>query len=107
MPRRPIRRALARLARSLPGEWGRRARPAPLIRCPACGSDRTCIVDSEEEDETHWWIRLRCAECEVWRDVIATDEEANALDRALMATELDVLVAAFEHDLIDASSFAA
>jgi hypothetical protein len=42
----------------------------------------------------------------VWRDVIATDEEANELDRALMAAEVDVLIAALEHDVIDASSFA-
>ena len=106
MSRHPLRRLLARLARSLPGEWGRRARPAPLIVCPACGSDRACLVDSAEEDETHWWIRLRCAECEVWRDVVATDAEANELDHALMAAEADVLVAALELDLIDASSFA-
>jgi hypothetical protein len=106
MSRRPIRSALARLLRSIPGEWGRRPGPAPLVACPACGSDRACLVDSSEEDETHWWIRLRCAECEVWRDVIATDEEANELDRALMAAEVDVLIAALEHDVIDASSFA-
>ena len=106
MPRHPLRRVLAHLARSLPGEWGRRRRPAPLIECPACGSDRACIVESAEEDETHWWIRLRCAECEVWRDVIATDEEANELDHALMAAEADVLIAALEHDVVDASSFA-
>jgi hypothetical protein len=106
MSRRPIRSALARLLWSIPGEWGRRPGPAPLVECPACGSDRACLVDSSEEDETHWWIRLRCAECEVWRDVIATDEEANELDRALMAAEVDVLIAALEHDVIDASSFA-
>jgi hypothetical protein len=106
MSRWPIRSALARLLRSIPGEWGRRPGPAPLVECPACGSDRACLVDSSEEDETHWWIRLRCAECEVWRDVIATDEEANELDRALMAAEVDVLIAALEHDVIDASSFA-
>jgi hypothetical protein len=106
MPRRPLHRVLSRLVRSLPGEWGRRRRPAPLIDCPARGSARACIVDSEEEDETHGWIRLRCAECEMWRDVVATDEEANELDHALMAAEVDVLVAALEHDVIDASSFA-
>jgi hypothetical protein len=106
MSLRPIRSALARLLRSIPGEWGRRPGRAPLVECPACGSDRACLVDSSEEDETHWWIRLRCAECEVWRDVIATDEEANELDRALMAAEVDVLIAALEHDVIDASSFA-
>jgi hypothetical protein len=102
----PLRRVLARLARSLPGEWGRQAGPTPLIACPACGSDRACLVDSAEEDETHWWIRLRCAECEVWRDVVATDAEASELDHALMAAEVDVLIAALEHDVIDASSFA-
>jgi hypothetical protein len=106
MPHRRLRRALARLRRSLPGEWGLPPGAAPLIECPACGSDRACLADSAEEDETHWWIRLRCAECEVWRDVVATDAEAKALDHALMAAEVDVLVAALEHDVIDASSFA-
>jgi len=125
MPRRPIRRILAALGRALPGEWGRRPRPRPLVHCPACGADRTSIVDWEETDETHWWIRMRCGECEVWRDVVATDGEAAELDRALnahaavlrralaaldlerMAAEVDVLVAALERDLIDPSSVAA
>jgi hypothetical protein len=106
MSRHPLRQLHARIVRSLPGEWGRRPRPVPLIVCPACRSDRACLVESAEEDDTHWWIRLRCVECEVWRDVVATDEEANELDHALMAAEVDVLVAALEHDVIDASSFA-
>ena len=106
MPLRALRRVFAHLARSLPGEWGRSPRAAPRIACPVCGSDRACLVDSAEEDDTHWWIRLRCAECEVWRDVIATDDEANELDHALMAAEVDVLIAALEHDVVDASSFA-
>jgi hypothetical protein len=125
MPRTPIRRALAALRRRLPGEWGLPPGPLPLVRCPACEADRVCVVDWDETDDTHWWIRLRCGECELWRDVVATDDEAAELDRALnaqaavirravaaldlerMAAEVDVLVAALKRDLIDPSSFAA
>jgi hypothetical protein len=83
-----------------------------------------CVIDFEEDDDRHWWIRLRCGDCDVWRDVIASDAEAAELDRALidhatamrsllaaldrerMAAEIEVLVAALERDLIDPSSFA-
>jgi hypothetical protein len=124
MPRRTIRRTLAALARRVPGEWGLRRGPEPLVRCPACGTDRVCLVEWEESDDTHWWIRLRCGECAIWRDVVASDAEATQLDQALtrhaasirralvsldlerMAAEVDVLVAALERDLIDPSSFA-
>jgi hypothetical protein len=124
MRHRPIRNALARVLRAVPGEWGRRPRPTPLIECLACGSDRVCVIDFEEDDDCHWWIRLRCGECEIWRDVIVSDAEAAELDRALvahatamrsllaaldrerMAAEIEVLVAALERDLIDPSSFA-
>lgn len=120
-----FRRLLAALTRRLPGEWGVHGRPAPpLVRCPACGSDHMCVMDTEETDETHWWIRLRCGACEVWRDVVATDEEAAdldrdltaqttaieralaALDRERMSVEVDLLIAALQRDLIDPSSFA-
>src|SRR3954470_6542110 len=85
MSRKPIRRAVAALARRMPGEWGLRRKPEPLVRCPACGTDRMCLVEWEESDDTHWWIRLRCGECAIWRDVVASDAEATELDQALIA----------------------
>ena len=96
---------------------------AALVECAACGKTYACPVDWEPQDETHWWIRLRCGACETWRDVVVEDEAAAAFDRALgaqtaqiqravatldrerMISELESFVAALNHDLIDASSF--
>jgi hypothetical protein len=96
-----------------------------LIECLNCHTDYVCAVDWEEVDDAHWWIRLRCGACGVWRDVEATDEEAATLDRALsrhtatieralerldrerMIVDVDVLVMALDRDLIDPSSFSA
>jgi hypothetical protein len=99
------------------------APPAGLIECLVCHTDHVCPVEWEEVDDTHWWMRLRCGACGVWREVVATDEEAARLDSALsqhmasieralvrldlerMAADVDVLVLALDQDLIDPSSF--
>jgi hypothetical protein len=81
--------------------------PAGLIECCWCRADHVCAVDWEETDDTHWWIRLRCGSCGVWRDVVATDDEAATLDRALswqMAT-IERALARFEQEPLDPSSF--
>jgi hypothetical protein len=98
---------------------------AGLIECLNCRTDHVCPVDWDEVGDAHWWIRLRCGACGVWREVVTTDEEAAALDRALsrqtatiaraleqldrerMVAEVDVFVMALRRDLIDASSFCA
>ena len=67
---------------------------------------------------------MRCGECGTWRGVRVTNDEAKAfdvtldrhteeirraldqIDRERMETELDALVGALEHDLIDAADFA-
>lgn len=67
---------------------------------------------------------LRCAQCETYRDVIVGNAVAAAFerdlqrgtaeiaatldraDRARIIAELPVLIAALEHDLIDAADFA-
>jgi hypothetical protein len=54
-----------------------------LIHCPRCGTDTCNPVRWYEHDAAHWWIRLRCGECAAVRDVIATDDEAERLDRDL------------------------
>jgi hypothetical protein len=96
---------------------------AGLIECPSCRTDYVCPVEWEEVDETHWWMRLRCGGCGVWREVVANDEEAAGFDAALarqtasieralaqldlerMAADVDLLVTALDRDLIDPSSF--
>jgi hypothetical protein len=125
VPHKLLSRALAALARlTAPAPRGPYA-PAPLAECAHCGAECMCPISWEETDETHWWIRLRCGECQVWRDVVVGDDEAAALERTLgthtalieravarldlerMATDLGVLITALERDLIDPSSFAA
>jgi len=100
------------------------ADPGGLHRCPACGEAFVCPVAWETDGEEHWWIQLRCAACDTWRDVRATNAEAKQfdlvldrqcgeihrevlrIDREHMRAELATLIAALEHDLIDAADFA-
>jgi hypothetical protein len=56
-----------------------------LIDCPACTSDVVNPVLWHESDDTHWWIRMRCGNCGWVDEVIASDEEAQRLDRDLQA----------------------
>jgi hypothetical protein len=81
-------------------------------------------VHWEEADETHIRVRLRCGECETWREGTFTDEvldafdqkldeaarqiaeEADRLHRAWRSTEPDAFAAALARDLIDAGDFA-
>jgi hypothetical protein len=95
----------------------------PLIQCARCSADCVSPVDWEEVGETHWWIRARCGACEVWRDVVVSDEEAESYDQALkrhaavieravdrldherMRAEVEAFVGAVDHGLIDASWF--
>jgi hypothetical protein len=101
--------------------------PAPQCRwlrvCPACQSRFVVPVDWEDPDERHWWIRLRCGECGHVREVTVADDVAQALDRELhadtaaleqmaaalereaMERELETLVGALRHDLVDPSDF--
>lgn len=112
------KRRLAAAARKLAGG------SAGLHQCIVCGS--TCVrpVDWETAGPGHWSITLHCANCDVWREVRATNEQASAfdvelerqigeirralerIDRERMQAEADVFVAALERDLIDAGDFA-
>jgi hypothetical protein len=80
-------------------------------------------VDWHEHDEQHWWIRLRCGECGVLRDVVVSDAEAqryNAqldygvgiiagafarLERERMIAFADAFAHALQLDLLDAADF--
>jgi ribosomal protein S27AE len=96
---------------------------ARLVVCGRCGRDFVNPVSWHELDETRWWIRLRCGECGVVREVEVTNEEARRfesqldrgvrqiaasaarLDRARMIADADTLTAALARDLIDPSDF--
>ena len=96
-----------------------------LIICRRCGSDFVNPVSWHEQGETTWWIRLRCGECELVREVEVSDSEANRydaeldrgvariastlarLDRARMAAEADAFKVALDRDLIGPGDFRA
>ena len=74
-------------------------------------------MDWEENDETRWWVRLRCGACGETHETVITDDQAKHLERDLapglrkiaetvekldrerMLWEVDVFVAALERDL--------
>jgi hypothetical protein len=57
--------------------------PARLVDCGRCGSEFVNPVAWHEQDEAHWWIRLRCGQCGDVREVDVSDEEAARFDREL------------------------
>ena len=95
-----------------------------LHKCRECGLDHVCPVEWKATDEAHWWMLLRCGDCGVWQEVMATNAEAAELDQVLdrhvalieralarldaerMAREIEAFVGALSHDLIDAADFA-
>ena len=96
-----------------------------LHQCRLCHDDYVVPVWWEAVDDERWRMLLRCAQCETYRDVVVGNDVAKAyerdlacgtaeiaasldrIERARMLGELDVFVAALEHDLIDAADFAA
>ena len=101
--------------------------PAPgsgLHQCLVCHDDYVVPVWWEEVGDERWHMLLRCAQCDTYRDVVVTNDvarvferdlqrgmdqiaaSADRTDRARMVAEVDVLIAALEHDLIDAGDFA-
>jgi hypothetical protein len=104
-----------------------RRTPSPgsgLHLCRVCHDDYVVPVWWDEVDDERWHMLLRCAQCETYRDVVVAEDVAKAYerdlqrgmaeisaaldrsDRARMAAELQVFVAALERDLIDAADFA-
>ena len=100
------------------------ARRSPVLTCPVCGSDKACPVEWAEAGEHHWWLLIRCGECEAWISATIGNELAAVLDLELdrqqeeiaealaaleaesMAADADLLAAALELDLVDADDFA-
>jgi len=101
-----------------------RARRRPLLMCPVCGSDKACPMDWAEAGEHHWWLLIRCPDCDAWVQATIGNELAAVLDveldrqqaqiaRALsalgaerMAADAEMLATALELDLVDADDFA-
>ena len=99
-------------------------RKRPLLMCPECGSDKACPIDWAEAGEHHWWLLIRCGECEAWiqatignalaaalavelvRQLAQICEALAALEAERMADDADLLAAALELDLVDADDFA-
>jgi hypothetical protein len=95
-----------------------------LALCERCGDETVVPVCWEPDGRSCWWIRLRCGSCSSFRDVVATDEHALALDarihgraqpiadaiarldRERMTRLADALTLALEYDLVDAQDFA-
>ena len=112
-----VRRFLRRLASPV---YPRHAR---LVVCERCYSDFVNPVSWQVQGETHSWIRLRCGECGLVREVEVTNEDAKRLegeldrgvreiaanvarlDREHMLADSDTLTAALDRDLIDPTDF--
>jgi hypothetical protein len=104
-----------------------RRTPSPgsgLHLCRVCHDDYVVPVWWEELDAERWHMLLRCAQCETYREIVVGNDVAKAYDRDLqrgmdviaaalektdrarMAEEALVFIAALERDLIDAADFA-
>jgi hypothetical protein len=106
--------------------FNRRRQPPPgsgLHQCPLCHDDSVVPVFAEALDLGRWDMRLRCGQCETFRDIVVSDDVAKRYDvdlsrgmaeiaaalkrqdRDRMAAEALVFIAALEHGLIDAADF--
>jgi hypothetical protein len=104
----------------------KRRQPPPgsgLHQCPLCHDDSVVPVITEPLEEGRWDLRLRCGQCETFRDVIVSDDVAKRYDLDLargmgviaaalrredhdrMVAETQVFIVALERDLIDAGDF--
>ena len=95
-----------------------------LEACAMCATDFVNPVDWEPVGDTHWWMLLRCGACDTWREVTVTNEVAarfdleldrrmdvvaralERLDRSRMVVEVETMIQALRHGLVDATDFA-
>ena len=89
-----------------------------------CAEDFVNPVDWEPVGDTHWWMLLRCGACDTWREVTVTNEIAarfdleldrrmdivaralERLDRTRMVTEVETMIQALRHGLVEPADFA-
>jgi hypothetical protein len=95
-----------------------------LELCGMCGRDFVNPVDWEPVGSEHWWLLLRCGECETRREVTVTNAVARRydaeldrraellaaslarLDRERMIGQVEAMAIALRLSLIDAADFA-
>jgi hypothetical protein len=124
-------RATMRRRPRTPRRQNLRPTPAPapeqapaLEICAACGADFVNPVEWSAVEDHSWWMLLRCAECEVMREVVVPNAEAQRFDEALdrradpiasalhridvdrMKAWVESVTVALQRDLIDAADFA-
>jgi len=96
---------------------------AHLVTCAMCAADFVNPVDWEPVGETQWWMLLRCGACDTWREVTVTNDIAarfdleldqrldvvaralERLDRSRMAAEVETMILALRHGLVDPADF--
>jgi flavoprotein len=95
-----------------------------LETCAMCAADFVNPVDWEPVGDTHWWMLLRCGACDTWREVTVTNEVAarfdleldrrmdivaralERLDRTRMVAEVETMIQALRHGLVEPTDFA-
>src|SRR4051812_39692380 len=94
-----------------------------LHHCAACGKDFVNPIDWEPVTPEAWWMLLRCGECHAFREVTVTNAVAerfdveldrradilqrtlNKLDSERMRAQVETMIGALRHELIDAADF--
>jgi hypothetical protein len=95
-----------------------------LESCAMCAEDFVNPVDWEPVGDTHWWMLLRCGACDTWREVTVSNEVAarfdleldrrmdivaralERLDRSRMVSEVETMIQALRHGLVEPADFA-
>ena len=90
MPIRSLTNAVVCLVGRLRGVAWPLAQSAPsrppsnaIFTCPCCDGELMCPRDWDTVDDEHWCVRLRCADCEVWAELVITNAQASFLDCAI------------------------
>jgi hypothetical protein len=129
--RGPLRRALGAAIARIRGPYvpwphaaGRQKSKPAVLDCPLCHSGLTCPMEWGIADEASWWILVRCGDCEVWNEVVISNDQAAMLDWKLdrqmaamrqaadrldterMAAETQAFIRALQADAIVAADFA-
>jgi hypothetical protein len=91
--------------------------------CRMCGEGFVYPVTWAESGAHNWWLLLRCGGCDVWREIVASNEAVAAFDRVLdqgiraieaaaerldrerLAAQAEVFVTALQLDLVGAEDF--
>jgi hypothetical protein len=112
------------LSRALTWRPGGGPDPDELQHCAQCGTDYVNPVDWEPVTPEAWWMQLRCGNCHTFREVTVTNTVAERFDRELdrradilaralhkldterMAQQVETMIGALRHGLIDAADFA-